>query len=130
MKPEPGIVPPIIYLQPNEAIYYSAEGSHDWGDRIVYVPESSLQKANAEVERLNGQVERLAGLFVDGHKRVPVFVFPEEAEKRIAVLEAVAKEAIKLCEAGCVEGERRENSLGDLARAALAPATMQAKESS
>lgn len=49
MKPEPA--PPKVYLQPNEAIYYSAEGSHDWGDRIVYVPEAALEKANAEVEQ-------------------------------------------------------------------------------
>lgn len=39
--------PERVWLQPNEAQYYSGEGSHKWGDAIAYVPEHLLAKARA-----------------------------------------------------------------------------------
>lgn len=42
---------------------------------------------------------------------------------KLGTVEKALKEAIRLCELGCVEGEMREDSLGDRSREALATLT-------
>lgn len=121
MKPEPGSVPPRVWIMrirsgPMAGTATSWDGAPS-SAYIPYVPESLLQKANAEVKELRSRISQLSSFDV-GYQEGFAASLSQQRE-RVARLEEVAKEAILLCESGCVEGEMRENSLGDLARAAL-----------
>lgn len=57
----------------------------------------------------------------EGHFYIAGFTAAEELYRPLLeAVEKLATEAVNLCESGCVEGEMREDWLGDLAREALA----------